>query len=92
MKVLLINGSPHSKGSTYTALHEMEKIFAENGIETEMIHAGGQNIRGCIACGSCKRTGKCCALIFRSHICVCLCNTVVIEPENLRTRGHTRAA
>ncbi len=59
MKVLLINGSPHSKGSTYTALHEMEKIFAENGIETEMIHAGGQNIRGCIACGSCKRTGKC---------------------------------
>ena len=59
MKVLLINGSPHAKGSTYTALNEMEKIFAENGIETELIHVGNQNIRGCIACGSCKKTGKC---------------------------------
>ena len=38
MKVLLLNGSPHAQGSTYTALHEMEKIFAENGIETEMVH------------------------------------------------------
>ena len=33
MKVLLINGSPHAKGSTYTALHEMEKVFTENGIK-----------------------------------------------------------
>ena len=37
MKVLLINGSPHAKGSTYTALHEMEKVFTENGIEAEII-------------------------------------------------------
>ena len=59
MKVLLINGSPHAKGSTYTALNEMEKIFAENGIETELVHVGNQDIRGCIACGSCKKTGKC---------------------------------
>ena len=36
MKVLLINGSPHAKGSTYTALHEMEKVFTENGIEAEI--------------------------------------------------------
>ena len=59
MKVLLINGSPHAKGSTYTALQEMEKIFAKEGIETELVQAGGQNIRGCIACGSCGKTGKC---------------------------------
>ena len=59
MKVLLINGSPHAKGSTYTALNEMEKIFAENGIETELIHVGNQNIRGCIACGSCMEKGRC---------------------------------
>lgn len=59
MKVLLINGSPHAKGSTYTALHEMEKIFEGNGIETETVHVGNQDIRGCIACGSCKKTGKC---------------------------------
>ena len=33
MKVLLINGSPHAKGSTYTALHEMEKVFTERSEE-----------------------------------------------------------
>lgn len=60
MKVLLINGSPHAKGNTYLALHEMEKTFAENGIETELVHIGNQNIRGCIACRSCAKTGKCC--------------------------------
>lgn len=59
MKVLLLNGSPHEKGSTYTALHEMEKIFGENGIETELIHVGNQAIRGCIACGYCGKNGKC---------------------------------
>lgn len=59
MKVLLINGSPHAKGSTYTALHEMEKVFAENGIETEIFHVGNQDIRGCIACRSCRKNGKC---------------------------------
>ncbi len=59
MKVLLLNGSPHPKGSTYTALHEMEKIFQENGIETELVTVGSREIRGCIACGACGRTGKC---------------------------------
>ena len=59
MKVLMINGSPHAKGSTYTALHEMEKIFQENGIETELIQVGNKEIRGCIACGYCYKNGKC---------------------------------
>lgn len=59
MKVLLINGSPHVNGSTYTALHEMEKVFAEEGIETELLSIGNQPIRGCVACGSCYQTGKC---------------------------------
>ncbi|MCI9440482.1 MAG: flavodoxin family protein [Ruminococcus sp.] len=59
MKVLLINGSPHAKGSTYTALHEMEKVFSEEGMETEILHVGNQDIRGCIACGSCAGKGKC---------------------------------
>ncbi|MGN0203490.1 MAG: flavodoxin family protein, partial [Coprococcus sp.] len=59
MKVLLLNGSPHAKGSTYTALHEMEMVFQKNGIETEMIHVGNKDIRGCIACRSCYETGKC---------------------------------
>ena len=59
MKVLLINGSPHAKGSTYTALHEMEKIFTENGIEAEIVHIGNKDIRGCVACGACSKLGKC---------------------------------
>ncbi|MDE6004196.1 MAG: flavodoxin family protein [Oscillospiraceae bacterium] len=59
MKVILINGSPHSKGNTYIALNEMEKIFNENSIETEMIHVGNQAVRGCIACNSCVEKGRC---------------------------------
>lgn len=59
MKVLLLNGSPHAQGSTYTALHEMEKVFASEGVESELIHVGNQNIRGCMACGGCDRLGKC---------------------------------
>ena len=59
MKVILINGSPHAKGNTYIALHEMEKIFNENSIETEIIHVGNQAIRGCVACNSCAENGKC---------------------------------
>lgn len=59
MKVLLINGSPHRQGSTYTALREMEKVFHENGIETEIFHVGNQAIRGCVACGVCRKKGQC---------------------------------
>lgn len=60
MKVLMINGSPHVKGNTRIALDEMVKIFDHEGIETEMIHIGSKDIRGCIACMSCKNgRGKC---------------------------------
>lgn len=59
MKVLLINSSPRGTGNTSVALQEMEKIFREEGIETEMIHIGNKDIRGCIACGKCGQTGKC---------------------------------
>ena len=59
MKVLLINGSPKANGNTALALREMEQIFAENGVETELIHVGNQAIRGCVACGQCHEHGKC---------------------------------
>ena len=59
MKVLMINGSPRPNGNTAMALTEMEKIFAQEGIETESIQVGNQNIRGCIACGHCYKNGKC---------------------------------
>lgn len=59
MKVLMINGSPHVNGNTAVALQEMERIFQQEEIEVEMLHVGNQAIRGCIGCGSCKKTGKC---------------------------------
>ncbi len=58
-KVLLLNGSPHPNGCTATALQEMIKVFEEEGVETELIQVGNRSIRGCIACESCSRTGKC---------------------------------
>lgn len=59
MKVILINGSPHAKGCTYTALHEVETALNEEGIETEIIHVGQKDVRGCIGCRKCKTEGKC---------------------------------
>ena len=59
MKVLLLNGSPKAKGNTTLALHEMEKVFAEAGIETEIVQVGNKAIRGCAACGWCAEHGKC---------------------------------
>lgn len=59
MKILLLNGSPHAAGSTYTALHEVEKILQENGIETELIQVGHLAVRSCEACGYCKKNGRC---------------------------------
>ena len=58
-KVLLLNGSPHAKGCTATALEEMKKVLEENGVEAEMIHVGNKDIRGCISCGTCGKKGKC---------------------------------
>lgn len=59
MKVLMINGSPNNKGNTHFALSEMEKVFSEEGVETEIIQVGDKDIRGCIACYYCKENGKC---------------------------------
>ena len=51
MKVLLINGSPKANGNTAIALNEMIKVFNAEGVETELIHVGNKDIRGCIALG-----------------------------------------
>lgn len=59
MKVLMINGSPRVNGNTSVALNEMKKVFDAEGIEAEIVQIGNQAVRGCIACGSCKDTGKC---------------------------------
>ena len=59
MKVILVNGSSHEKGCTYTALKEVEKSLNQNDIETEIFWLGVKPIAGCIGCGSCIKNGKC---------------------------------
>ncbi|MCD7817879.1 MAG: flavodoxin family protein [Lachnospiraceae bacterium] len=59
MKVLMLNGSPRKNSNTSVALREMEKVFTEEGVETEIIQVGAKDIRGCIACGTCAKKGKC---------------------------------
>ncbi len=60
MKVLLVNGSPHSQGCTYTALQEVEYVLSKNDIDTEIFQVGTKPVSGCIACGKCAKTGICC--------------------------------
>ena len=59
MKVLMLNGSPKANGNTALALAEIEKIFAQEGIEVETVQVGNNAVRGCIACNACAETGKC---------------------------------
>lgn len=59
MKVLMINGSPRANGNTAVALKEMKTVFEANGIEAEIVQVGNKAIRGCVACGTCAKQGKC---------------------------------
>lgn len=59
MKVLMVNGSPHEKGCTYTALEEIAKTLEEEGIDSEIFWLGTKPIGGCISCHTCAKTGKC---------------------------------
>ncbi|MBO6006944.1 MAG: flavodoxin family protein [Lachnospiraceae bacterium] len=59
IKVLMLNGSPRESGNIALAFHEMEKVFEENGVEYENILLGRTDIRGCIACETCRKNGKC---------------------------------
>lgn len=59
MKVLLVNGSPHKEGCTYTALTEAAKTLNKEGIETEIFWIGNKPLSGCIACKKCVELGKC---------------------------------
>lgn len=59
LHVLLLNGSPRANGNTSIALKELENTFHTQGVETETVLLGNKDIRGCIACYSCKKNGKC---------------------------------
>lgn len=59
MKILVVNGSPHANGCTYTALCEAAAALEAEGMETEMIQIGTKPVSGCLGCGACIKTGKC---------------------------------
>lgn len=59
MKVMLVNGSPHKEGCTYTALSEVGKALEGSGIETGTFWIGVKPLSGCIACKTCVKKHKC---------------------------------
>ena len=59
MKVLLVNGSPHKEGCTYTALAEAGNALNQSGIDTDVFWIGNKPLSGCIACKSCIQKNRC---------------------------------
>ena len=59
MKVLLVNGSSHRNGCTFTALEEISKVLNKENIETELFQLGNPELRDCCGCGACRKIGKC---------------------------------
>lgn len=59
MKVLLVNGSPHEKGCTYTALMEVAGVLENEGIGAEVVWIGNKPLSGCIDCRACLEKKKC---------------------------------
>lgn len=59
MKVLLVNGSPHKEGCTYTALREIADTLKSEDVGVEIFHIGTKPLAGCIACHRCREIGKC---------------------------------
>lgn len=59
MKVLLVNGSPHEKGCTFTALTEIAVTLNQEGIDTEIFYIGTDPIAPCKACRACAKLGRC---------------------------------
>lgn len=59
MKVLLVNGSPHKNGCTYTALGAVGDALNQNGVSTDLFWIGTKPIGGCIGCHQCAKLDKC---------------------------------
>lgn len=74
MKVLLVNGSSHKNGSTYTTLTMVEKSLLDNGIETEWFYIGNKPVRGCVDCRRCEGSNRC---IFNDDPCNALIEAII---------------
>lgn len=61
MKVLAFNGSSRRHGNTAGSLNTVIAELETDGIETEIIHVGKENIHGCVACFTCakKKNERC---------------------------------
>ena len=59
MKVLLINGSPHENGCTFTALHRIAETLERQDVSTEIFHIGKTPVGGCMDCGYCAEKKIC---------------------------------
>ena len=59
MKVILVNGGPHEKGCTYTALLEVSQALQKEGVSTEIFWLGEEALAGCTGCLRCAKTGCC---------------------------------
>jgi len=59
MKVIAFNGSPHKSGVIFSGISAVADELSKEGVETEIVQVGGESVRGCIACSSCRKTGRC---------------------------------
>lgn len=59
MKIILVNSSPNKNGCTNRALLEMQKVFDQEGVTSEIFWLGNEGIKGCLGCGKCLSTGRC---------------------------------
>ena len=79
MKVLMVNGSPHKEGCTYTALSEVASAIERNGVETEFFHIGTKPVNGCRGGGGCGKTKLC---VIKDDVCVELTEKI-LEADGL---------
>ena len=55
MKVVAFNGSPRRQGNTAYLINQVLGELKDEGVETEFVQLGGRMIRGCRACGQCRK-------------------------------------
>ena len=55
LKAILVNGSPHAEGCTFTALSLVAQELQAAGVRTEIFQLGPAPVSDCIACGNCRK-------------------------------------
>lgn len=55
MKILAFNGSPRKEGNTWHAISIVAAELEQAGFEVEVVQVGSKALRGCTACGGCRK-------------------------------------